>query len=72
MIEHVVIDGNNLFGFIKRQKVLKDMFFYNKTLKHVSMSDCNLGQTGAANISRGLGFSPTLTHLDLSNNKFKD
>ena len=36
------------------------------------MNYCNLCETGATAISRGLGMSPTLTSLSLAGNKFRD
>ena len=57
MVEHAVVDRNNLSGTLQRQKVLKDLFFNNKKMKYISLAHCNFGQTGAAQVSRGIGFS---------------
>ena len=71
-LEHLVVDHNDLSGSLNRQKVLKDMFFNNKTLAHVSLAHCNICETGAAQISRGLGFSNKLVGLNLADNNVGD
>ena len=63
------MDKNDLAGRLHRQKVLKDLFFNNKTLKHASMAYCMLGESGAAQISRGIGFSSVFVSLNLAGNQ---
>ena len=46
-VETAIIDKNDLKGHHLRQRVLKDLFFNNKTLKSVSMNHCFLGESGA-------------------------
>ena len=71
-VETVVMDKNDLSGTRIRQKVLKDLFFNNKTLKSISFNHCNLGPTGAGHISRGLGFNLNLKSVSFAYNNFGD
>ena len=52
--------------------MLKDLFFNNKTLKVVSLNNCHIGESGASQVSRGIGFSPTLKSLSLASNDMGD
>jgi len=46
-VETAIIDRNDLKGHHLRQRVLKDLFFNNKTLKSVSLNHCLIGESGA-------------------------
>lgn len=71
-VETVIFDKNDLKGHKLRQRVLKDIFVNNRTLKSISMNYCNIGETGAQQISQGLGLSPVLLNLSMSHNNICD
>jgi Ran GTPase-activating protein (RanGAP) involved in mRNA processing and transport len=47
------MDRNNLSS--QFPKPLKNLFYKNKTLSHVSMVGCKIGSIGGLQISQGLG-----------------
>ena len=71
-IKYACLDHNNLGGIRIKLRVLKDLLFNNQTIETLSMCHCLLGENGGSYISRGLGHSPSLTHLFLGYNEFTD
>ena len=71
-VEQCIIDNNDLKGPKQRQKVLKDILMNNKTLKSLSLNNCNIGEAGMHLMTLSIGISPSLVSLSLAGNKIGD